>query len=139
MDYSDDDNNATGAAAMTVESEEESETEVNPYWTKIDIDELQGLGSPTTILFSDTDSMPDLVTMTDSEDSIVFVFSGSGTSCTNDSENERNLASFSDEEMIILDKDNGEEGLTMFDAAMLVNIEGNVKGIQMELYNSNMS
>ena len=34
-----------------------------------------------------------------------------------------------------MDKDNGD-GLTMFDAAMLVNIEGNVKGIQMELYNS---
>ena len=34
MDSSDDDNNATGAAAMSVESEEESEMEVNPYWTK---------------------------------------------------------------------------------------------------------
>ena len=38
--------------------------------------------------------------------------------------------------MIILDKDKGEEGLTTFNTAMLVNIEGNVKGIQMELYNS---
>ena len=82
--------------------------------------------------------MPDLVAMSDSEDSVIFIFSGSGTSCTNDSKNERNLASFSNEEMILLDKDNGE-GLTMFDAAMLVNIEGNVKGIQMELYNSGVS
>ena len=30
-DSSDDDNNAAGATAMTVESEEESEMEVNPY------------------------------------------------------------------------------------------------------------
>ena len=139
MDSSDDNNNATGAAAMTVESEEESKMEVNPYWTKINVNELQGLGSPTTVLFSDTDSMPDLVTMTDSEDSIVFVFSRSGTSCTNDSKNERNLASFSDKEMIILDEDNGEEELTTFDAAMLVNIEGNVKEIQTKLYDSSMS
>ena len=135
MDSSDDDNNAARAAAMTVESEE-SEMEVNLYWTKININKLQGLGSPTIILFSNTDSMPDLVTISDSEDSVVFIFSGSGTSCTNNSENERNLASFSNEEIIILDKDNGEEGLTMFDAAMLVNIEGNVEGTQMELYNS---
>ena len=63
MNSSDDDNNAAGAAAMTVESEEESETEVNPYWTKINVNKLQGLGSPTTILFSNTDSMPDLVTL----------------------------------------------------------------------------
>ena len=83
--------------------------------------------------------MPDLVTVTDSEDSIVFIFSRSGTSCTNDSKNERNLASFSNKEMIILDKDNGEEGLTTFDTAMLVNVEGNVKGIQMEVYSSSMS
>ena len=139
MDSSNDDNNATGATAMTVESEEESEMEVNLYWTKINIDKLRGLGSPTTVLFSDTDSMPDLEKVSDSEDSIVFVFSGSGTSCTNDSENKRNLALFSDEEMTILDKDNGEEGLTTFDAAMLVNIEGNVEGTQMELYDSGAS
>ena len=40
MDSSDDDKNATGAAAMTVVSEEESETEVNLYWTKINVDKL---------------------------------------------------------------------------------------------------
>ena len=40
MDSSDDDNNAAGAAAMTVESEEESKTEVNLYWTKININKL---------------------------------------------------------------------------------------------------
>ena len=142
MDSSDDDNNATGAAAMSVESEEEIEMEVNPYWTKINVNKLQALGSPTIILFSNTNSMPDLVTVltvSDSEDSIIFVFSRSGTSCTNDSKNERKLALFSDKEMIILDEDNGEEGLTTFDTAMLVNVEGNVKGIQTELYDSGTS
>ena len=101
MDSSDDDNNAAGATAMTMESEEESEMEVNLCWTKINVNKLRGLGSATTVLFSDTDSMPDLEAVSDSEDSIVFIFSRSGTSCTNDSENKRNLASFSDEEMTI--------------------------------------
>ena len=83
--------------------------------------------------------MPDLVTISDSEDSVIFIFSGSGFSCTNDSKNERNLASFSNEEMTSLDEDKGEEGLTTFDIAMLVNIEGNVEGTQIKLYDSSMS
>ena len=83
--------------------------------------------------------MPNLVTILDSEDSVIFIFSRSGTSCTNNSKNERNLAPFSDEEMIILVKDNVEEELTMFNAAMLVNIEGNIEGTQTELYDSSMS
>ena len=39
-----------------------------------------------------------------------------------------------DDEMIILAIDKGEDGETTFDAAMLVNVEGVVEGIQTELY-----
>ena len=35
--------------------------------------------------------------------------------------------------------DEREEGHTSFDAAMLVNVEGSVKGIQTKLYNSGAS
>ena len=38
-----------------------------------------------------------------------------------------------------LEMDEGEEGQTTFDAAMLVNVEGCVDGIQTELYDSGAS
>jgi hypothetical protein len=62
-DSSDDEDNA-GAVAMTIDSENEEEVEVDPYWTKIKIDELQGMGNPMEILSSDTDSesMKDIAT-----------------------------------------------------------------------------
>ena len=41
-DLSNDENNA-GAAAMTVDSENKEEVEMDPYWTKIKVDELQGI------------------------------------------------------------------------------------------------
>ena len=49
-DSSDDENNA-GAAAMTVDSENEEEIEMDPYWTKIKVDELQGIGNPWRFCF----------------------------------------------------------------------------------------
>jgi hypothetical protein len=52
MHFSDDDNN-TGAAAMTIESESKNKVEVDPYWTKVKVDELQNLGNPMKVLFSD--------------------------------------------------------------------------------------
>ena len=51
---------------------------------------------------------------------------------------ERDLTLFSDKEMISLAEDKGDDGLTSFDAAMLVNTR-NIKGIQTELYNSGAS
>lgn len=56
-----------GAVAMKVCSDADNEVEIDPYWMDIKVDELQGLGNPIKKL-SDTDSMPDLVSVSDSED-----------------------------------------------------------------------
>ena len=50
-------------------------------------------------------------------------------------DNERNLFQFSDDEMTSLIEDHSEDGLTTFDAAMLVNI-GGAEGVQTKLYDS---
>ena len=57
-DFSNDDDN-TGAAAI-IESESENEVEIDPYSSKIKTDELQEIGKPMEVLFSDTDSIPNL-------------------------------------------------------------------------------
>ena len=135
-DSSDDDEN-TGAAAVIIQSESEDEVEINPYWSKIKVDELQGVGNSMEVLFSDTDSMPGLESVSDSEDSVVFKLTPPNSA---DPENkERNATLFSDKEMLDLIEDMGDDGLTSFDAAMLVNVEGNVEGIQTELYDSGAS
>ena len=111
--------------------------EVNPYWSKIKVDELQGVGNPMEVLFSDTASMPDLESVLDSEESIVFKLTPPNSA---DPENKgRNATLFSDEEMLDLIEDKGDDGLTSYNAAMLVNVEGNVEGIQTKLYNSGAS
>ena len=170
-DSSDDDDN-TGAVAM-IESESENEVEINLYWSKIKMDELQGIRKPTEVLFSDTDSTPDLETpnketeklvtfpiellsdemdlMLDlesipeseaSSESVIFVFAPANLLCTGNSEIgsiKEMMELFNDEDIIELITDEGEDALTSFDAAMLVNVEGNVEGIQTELYNSGAS
>jgi hypothetical protein len=135
-DSSDDEDNA-GAAAMTIDSENKEEVEVDSSWTKIQVDELQGIGNPMEILLSDTDSesmkdittfsnkelielaelitlpselltkdtnsMPDLETVLESEKSIVFVFTLANTLCIQSSEKgslEEDIAIFYDEEPI---------------------------------------
>ena len=45
-----------------IESESENEVEIYLHWSKIKMDELQEIGKPTEVLFSDTDSTPDLET-----------------------------------------------------------------------------
>ena len=175
-DLSDDKNNAR-AAAMTVDSENKEEVEMDPYWTKIKIDELQGIGNPMEILLSDTestpdlkdvatfsneelielaklitlppelltedtDSMPDLESVLDSEESLIFVFTPANTMCTQGLEkdsSEGDIAVFDDEESTELVINNEEEVLTSFDAAMLANVDGSVKGMQTELYDSRAS
>jgi hypothetical protein len=55
------------AVAMQVESESESEVEIDPYWSKVTVDELQGLGNQVTMWDgndSDIDSIPDLESVT---------------------------------------------------------------------------
>ena len=140
-DSSDNDANA-GAAVITIKSESENKIEINLYQTKIPANEVQGLGKPVKILLSDTDSMLDLVDISESEESIVFVLTQPNSSCTTsteDDDEERDMTLFSDEEMMDLASDEGEKGLTSFDAAMLVNVKGNVEGVQMELYDSSTS
>lgn len=95
-------------------------------------------------MLSDTDSMPDLVSLFGSEiseESIVFILTPANSLCSTGSEKgspEGSVASFGDIEMdLTIDK--GEDGLTTFDAAMLVNVEGSVEGIQTELYDSGAS
>ena len=165
----DDDN--TGAAAIMIKSESENKVEIDPYWSNIKMDKLQGIRNPMEVLFSDTDSMPDpgnlktliskktkklitfsmellldemdsmpdLESIPESEASselVIFVFTPANSLCTENSEIgsiEEIMELFNDEEMIELTIDKGEDALTSFDTAMLVNIEGNVERIQMEL------
>ena len=131
-DLSDDEQ---GAVAMTVESESDNE-ELNPYWMKIKAEELHGLRNPMKVLLSDIDSMPDLVSASESEDSVISILTSPNSSCSMDSE--RSVMSF-DEEMLELVNDEGEDGRTTFDATMLVNVEGCVDGIQTKLYDSGAS
>ena len=94
---------------------------------------------------SNTDSMPDLINVSESEvstDSVIFVLTSPDSCRTTNSEvddEETNPTLFSDEEMINLAEDEGEEGLTTFNAAMLVNVEGQVEGTQTKLYDSGAS
>jgi hypothetical protein len=69
MDSSGSDDDEGGAVAMQVESESDSEVDIDPYWSKVTVDELQGLGKPIQLYDgSDTDSIPDLESVTSSED-----------------------------------------------------------------------
>ena len=52
---------------MKVSSESDNEVEINPYWSKIKIDELQKLGDPMEFSLLDMDSIPDLVSLSKSE------------------------------------------------------------------------
>ena len=156
-----------------IESKSENEVEINPYWSKIKMDKLQGIGKPMEVLFSDTDSTPDLETPNEeteklvtfpiglfsdkmdsmldlesvpeseaSSESVIFVFAPANSLCTGNSEIgsiKEMMELFSDKDIIELTIDEGEDALTSFDAMMLVNIEGNVEGIQMKLYASGAS
>jgi hypothetical protein len=171
--------NNMGAVAITIKSGFEDEVEINPYWTKIKVDELQGVGKPIEVFFSDRDSMPDLDNITalgneetgkdklttfpmefllkktdlmpnlesipeskTSGELVLFMFTPANTLCMENLEKgsvEEIMDMFNDEEMIELIFDTGEDTLISFDAAMLVNVEENVKGMQTELYNSGES
>ena len=133
---SSDDKDDTGAVDITIESESKDEEEKNSHWTKIKVDELRGIGNPMEVTFFDTDSMPDLESISGLEDSAIFILTSPNSTYLTDPDNEeRDLTLFSDEKMLDLTEDKGDDGLTSFDAAMLVNI-GNVRGIQSKLYDS---
>ena len=141
--FTDSSDDEQGAVAMQVSSESDSEIDIDPYWSKVKIDELQGLGNPMEAIVSD-DFKPDLGNTSESEgsqDSVIFVLTPPNSFCSTDSEQGslENLMISSDEEMTDLTIDEGEEGHTTFDAAMLVNVEGSVEGLQTELYDSGAS
>ena len=132
-DSSDDDEK--GAVAMQVSSESDNKVEINPYWSKIKVNELQGLRAPveTSSFNTDSDSMPDLVTMSGSDDSsIIFILTPPDSCCSEYSVKDNfdeGLDSFSDEEMNKLVVDEAEDGCTTVDATMLVNVGGSVEGV----------
>ena len=51
-------NDEQGAVAMKVTLDSDSEAEMEPYWQKVEMNKLHGLGDPVEVLFSNTDSMP---------------------------------------------------------------------------------
>ena len=92
-------------------------------------------------LYSD-DPMLNLESAFESDNSVIFVLTPLNSFCSTDSESgsleERSMI-LDNEEMTVLTVDEGEDRETTFNAAMLVNIEGSVEGIQTELYNSGAS
>ena len=136
-DLSDNDNNS-GAAAIMAISDSDSKVEPDPYWVKVKVDELKGLGNTMEISFSDTDSMLDLEIISESEDSVIFTLTSTDSVCSTNEDNKRNLFQFSDDEMTNLIEDHGKDGLPTFDATMLINISG-AEGVQTELYDSGAS
>ena len=111
---------------------------------KIEANELHRLGNPTEYTLSETESMLDLVSLSGSKASnelVIFVLTSANSSCTTGSKKgsvEEDIASFSNKEMIDFITNEDEDGLTSFNAAMLINI-GSVERVQTELYNSGAS
>ena len=143
---SEDEQRDRGVAMQVVSDSDNDEVEINPYWCRIIVDKLQGLGNPIVVdknIDSDTDSMPGLEPVSDSETSVQFIYTpppspwsahlGSVEHEMSDCMEKLSLNK-KDYLMVLLD-DEGEDGYTTFTAAMLVNVEGDVEGIQMELYN----
>ena len=94
------------------------------------------------LLLEDNDSIPDLESISESEESVIFVLTPENLMSTAGSEKgspEESITLFTGEEMTELEIGKGEDGLTTFDAAMLVNIDGFNEGTQMELYDSGAS
>jgi hypothetical protein len=90
----------------------------------------------------DVDSMPDLEDVSESDilkDSVIFILTPPNSLCSTNSEKdslEDSPESISDGNIRDLVEDEGKDGLTSFDTAMLVNVEGSVEGMQTELYDS---
>ena len=130
-----------GTMAMQISSESDSDIEINPYWLKVKVDELQGLGNPMETLLSD-DPKLDLESTSETDDSVIFILTPPNSLCSLDSESgslEEWSMILDDEEIPVLTADEGEDRETTFITAMLVNVEGSVEGIQMELYDSGAS
>jgi hypothetical protein len=82
--FTDSSDDEQGAVAMKVSSESDNKVKIDPYWSNIKVDELQNLRNPMELLFKDTDSMPDLESMSKSENSeelVIFVLTSANSSC----------------------------------------------------------
>lgn len=113
-DSSDDDN---AGAAIMIQSKSKSEEEADPYWAKIKIDELQGLGNPMRIVLSNTDSMPDLEIMSESDESVVFILTPPNLET---SQNETDLGACKDFEMLDLVEEKEKMGFQLCDTCHLI-------------------
>ena len=74
-----------GIAMQVMSDSNDNEVEINPYWSKIIVDELQELGNPMMVNEIDMDLMPDLEAVSDSrtsEDSIQFIYTPSPSPCS---------------------------------------------------------
>ena len=137
-DSLDNDNNVAGAATIIVESESKSEQEPDPYWKSIKVEQLKGLVNTVEELFSDSDeSIPSLKMVLSSENSEMGILTPPNSDQTDDKDERNSVLSNNDKELV-LPENKGEDGLTSYDAAMLVNV-GNAKGVQTELYDSGAS
>ena len=70
-----------GITMQVMSDSDDDEVKINPYWSKIVIDELQ---NPMTVNETDMDLMPDLEAVSDSgtsEDSIQFIYTPSPSPC----------------------------------------------------------
>ena len=137
-----------------IESESENKVEIDPYWSKIKTDKLQEIRKPIEVLFSDTDSIPNLesvVTLSNKETGepgklttflMELLLDKTDSIPPENTENseigslEEAMDMFNNEEMVEMVIDQGEDALTTFDTTMLVNVEGSVEGMQTELYDS---
>ena len=130
----DEDDCAPGTAALHVNDESDDDVDIDPYWAAIRIDELRGLGKPKEVVdesLSDS-SMPDLeaISTIATSDSITLY----------DSDEESDEYELKGHWLDGLEKDEGEEAFThTFDCAMLVNVQGSLKGAVTELYDSGAS
>ena len=123
------------------DSDLDSEVDIDPYWLQIKVDELYGLGRPTVIndFMSEGahSSLPSLISCSDSSnDSMPSLMTVSDSSDGND-----NITIESADyelEYVNLSVDKGEDGLSTYACATLVNVEGG-EGIETELYDSGAS
>ena len=124
---SSDDN--TGTTAIIIDSETESNVEINSYWVKVTINKLQGLGKPTEVLHSDMDSsMPDLEIVSDSDsDYIIFTLTKSDETSSREGDDKQGTTSFSNREMMDLTVNNEENSI--IDISMVANAEEGQKEI----------
>ena len=84
--FTDSSDDKQGATTMKVLSESDNEVEIDPYWSKITVDKLQKLGNSMELSLEDNDSIPNLESMSESEESVIFVLTPENLMSTTGSE-----------------------------------------------------